>query len=132
MTAAPLSLPDVVQLMALVEPGGKSGCAWGTKSRMILALATYVDGGWFNAPDAARLTGISEGRARRLLAELADQRVIVRDGGHEAGRQKVFWCEVNPEWRRWEVAWSMPLRDVETRLAFNRSDRERQPQIGRA
>jgi hypothetical protein len=127
MTSEPLALPDVVLLVGLVNPGGRSRWAWGTKARIILALATYVDGEWFNAPDVERLTGVPRNHARELLAELEEQRVITRAGVAADGRSKVFWCEVNPDWRRWEVEWSMEPRDIELRLAFHREVRVRQP-----
>lgn len=126
MTPPPLALPDVVLLVGLIDPGGRSGRAWATKARIILALATYVDGEWFNAPDVERLTGIRRNRARELLNELEAQRVITR-AGVAGDRSKVFWCDVNADWRRWEVEWSMELRDVELRLAFHRETRARQP-----
>lgn len=126
MLPTPLSLPDVVLLVGLIDPGGRSGRAWSTKARIILALATYVDGEWFNAPDVERLTGVRRNRARELLNELEAQRVITR-AGVAGERSKVFWCDVNPDWRRWEVEWSMELRDVELRLAYHRETRVRQP-----
>lgn len=122
----PLSLSEVALLVGLVNGGGRSGRWWSQKARAILALATYLDGEWWNGPDVERLTGIPAAHARRLLLDLERQKVITRDGGH-ATRSKVFWCQVNPEWRSWEVEWSMPARDVELRLAFAREMWARQP-----
>jgi hypothetical protein len=122
----PLGLPDIALLVGMVKTGRRSGKWWAMKARTILALATYVDGEWFNAPDVARLTGIEPPLARRILLELEQQHVLDRDGG-PAARPQVFWCQVNPDWQRWEVEWSMSRREIEAVLAFNRATRARQP-----
>lgn len=118
----PLEPADAAVLLSLVNPGGRSGLAWATKVRIIMPVAHVEGGDWWNAPDVAVATGVPVGTARRLLAELERQRVITRDG---VDGGKVFWVELDADWRRWEVEWSMPLRDVELRLEYARSRRSR-------
>lgn len=125
----PLEAHEVAALLAMVRPGGRSGDNWPAKSRALLALCTYRDGDWLNAPDVEHWTGIPTSYARRLLVELERQRVIVRDGGH-GPRAKVHWVEVQPDWRRWDVEWSVTLRDVEARMTHHR-DRWVRPPLGR-
>lgn len=122
----PLGTSDVALLVGMVKTGGRSGKWWAMKARAIIALATFTDGTWFGAPDVELLTGIPAPLARRILLELEQQHVIDRDGGHVA-RPQVFWCEVNPDWRRWEVEWSMSAREIETRLAYAGAKRAVQP-----
>jgi hypothetical protein len=123
----PLTLPDVALLVGMIQPGGRSGRAWAYKSRIILALASFVDGDWFNAPDVERLTGIRRNFARELLGELEAQKVITRDGGPAGSSARVFWCELNADWRQWQVEWAFEQREVETRLAWTTAHRARSP-----
>jgi hypothetical protein len=121
-----LTTPEVAVLVGMIDTGGRSGRWWAQKARVIVALSTLEDGDWWNGPDVERLTGIPAAHARRLLLDLARQRVILRDGGG-LEHEKLFWCEVNPDWRRWEVEWAFPLRDVEMRLEFARASWGRHP-----
>jgi hypothetical protein len=110
----PISPADVSALLSMIEP------SWASRVPVVQAIASIEGGDWWSAPDVADLTGRTPGRARQQLAELAEARVILRDGG-TGGRK--FWCEVNPDWRRWDVPWRHPVRVVRQKLADIRERR---------
>ncbi|HJW59781.1 MAG TPA: hypothetical protein VJ931_09135 [Actinomycetota bacterium] len=109
-----ISPADVSALLSMIDP------SWAARVPVVQAIAAIEGGDWWSAPDVADLTGRTPGRCRQLLAELAEARVILRDGG-PGGRR--FWCEVNPDWRSWAVPWRHPRRVVRQKLADIRERR---------
>lgn len=111
----PISTADVSALLSMIEP------SWAANAPVVQAIAAIEGGDWWTAPDVADLTGRTPGWCRKLLAKLSEARVVLRRGSGPNGKR--FWCEVNPEWQRWQVPWRHPLRVVRQKLADIRERR---------
>jgi hypothetical protein len=115
---------DPATLSALLSMTG-TGNGWPTKARIVGLVGSFEGGEWFTANQVATFVGKSPGRTRVLLAELAAERVIVRDGGDG---DRVFWCEVRADWRAWRgVPWAHPVEVVRANLALHGQQALRSP-----
>lgn len=110
MSRKPIHPATLAATLAMIGTGKN----WPTKTRIVLAIGAYEGGAWMTAGDVADITGISTARVRKLLAELTDARVLLRDGG---GGGRVFWTEVNPDPTMWRwVPWVHDRRGLAMRL----------------
>ncbi len=117
-----MPLEVLVGLVQLVK-GGRGGTpGWPTKGGIVLAIGAQRLGGWFTAEDAAEHVGRARGTCARLLAQLDDERVILRDPGvggeGRRGGGVRYWVEVNPRWEDWHVRWRVPRRVVRQRAVL--------------
>jgi hypothetical protein len=85
-----------------------------SKVHLVSVVGAYEAGRWIDSGEAAHELGLSPARCRQLLRELADARVILRDGG---GGGRRFWCEVNPDVFAWRVEWRVSRHELADRLA---------------
>src|SRR5207237_4161329 len=82
--------------------------AWRTKAGIVSYVGSFVGGCYVGGPELGEWMELSAGRTRVLLAELAAERVILRDAGR-ARHPRHFWVELHPNiagWRRvpWKVS----------------------------
>jgi hypothetical protein len=123
MVSHPMPAEDLLVLLDLVEPALEG---WRLKAKIVQRIGAVPGGDWFGAPDAARLVGKSRGWCRLVLAELDDQRVLLRYGTDAGGRR--IWCAVNSDWEQWRrVPWREDRHTIRERLAYVRERRQVEP-----
>lgn len=103
----PLSPRTLCAVLAMIQPDR----VWRTKAKVVGLVGSRPGGDYWGGPNVANLVGISDGRARVILKELARDRVIWRDGG-----PKIYWCELNPNVLGWlQVPWVEGVNHLELR-----------------
>jgi hypothetical protein len=101
---------NVPLLLGLIVPTR----SWTPQKHLAVSVIGAVEGGdWWTGDALGRAIGVSEGWGSKLLARLAEDRVLLREGAARG----IQWSEVNPRWDRWAVEWRVSKRDIADRLA---------------